>query len=77
MGSYFDLVGDSIPNSLGEVHLEPIDIKDVWGEYNEDMSHTGERTLSVNEFGQIWLSCYPHVKIREYKAVTGEIKLRH
>jgi len=72
MAYYFDLVGDCIPNSAGEIHLEPVDIKDVWKEYDDDMKNAGEKSLRVDEFGYIWKHCFPYVKIREYKAVTGK-----
>ena len=35
MNFYFDLVGDIIPNKSDEVHLEAIDIKDIYQEYVE------------------------------------------
>ena len=37
MHSHFECVGDQIPNSPGEIHLEPITIREVWQEYCEDM----------------------------------------
>ena len=71
--NYFNLVGDNIPNSAGEIHLEPIEIKEVWKEYKDDMEYVHESVISCIEFGCLWSNCYPHVKIREYKAVTGSI----
>jgi len=71
MDYFFNLVGDSVPNSAGEIHLEPIDIKDVWKEYSEDMINVGECPLRADEFGLLWKKCFPFVKVREYKAVTG------
>lgn len=32
MEFYFNLMGDFIPNSNGEIHLEPIDVKDIYSE---------------------------------------------
>ena len=72
MDSYFKTVGDCIPNSDGELHLEPITIKEVWTEYSTDFTDLGERLLDVREFGSMWLHCFPYVKIREFKAVTGK-----
>ena len=71
MHNYFELVGDCIPNSDGEVHLEPLNIWEVWEEYVEDMKFVCEPYLEVKTFGQMWKHCFPHVKIREFKAVTG------
>ena len=73
MYNHFNLVGDFIPNSNGEIHLEPIDIKEVWKEYVEDMTQVNENSVSYIEFVCMWTNCFFHVKIREYKAVTGNI----
>lgn len=73
--NYFNLVGDNIPNSAGEIHLEPIEIKEVWKEYKDDMDYVHESSISCIEFGSLWTNCYSHVKIREYKAVTGNVLL--
>lgn len=71
--NYFTLVGDNIPNSAGEIHLEPIEIKEIWKEYKDDMEYVHESFVSNIEFGSLWRNCYPHVKIREFKAVTGDV----
>jgi len=71
MYTHFNLVGDFIPNSNGEIHLEPIDIKEIWNEYQDDLKQVNEDTVSYIEFGCMWKYCFSHVKIREYKAVTG------
>ena len=68
---YFDLVGDSTPNGPLEIHLEPMEINEIWKEYKIDMIHFGEGYLSVGDFGKLWRGCFAYVKIREYKAVTG------
>lgn len=69
---YFDVIGDLIPNSDGEIHIEPTDIKEIWAEYKEDTNFAGESYLCAEAFGRMWDICFPHVKIREYKAVTGK-----
>lgn len=71
MQYYFDLIGDAMPNKMGEIHLEPVEVKEVWKEYCIDMNGSGEPTLSLSSFRSIWNSCFQHVKIREFKAVTG------
>jgi len=71
MQIYFELVGDAIPNSDGELHLEPVQKDEIWKEYICDMKNAGEEFLSLNSFRCIWKACFPYVKVREYKAVTG------
>ena len=72
MERFFELVGDKIPNSNGEIHLEPITIKEIWEEYMVDMQYYNLSTVGLTTFDQIWLSSFTHVKIREFKAVTGK-----
>jgi len=72
MQIYFDLVADAIPNSDGELHLEPVNKEEIWKEYVCDMDNAGEKSLSLNSFRSMWKVCFPYVKVREYKAVTGK-----
>lgn len=72
---FFELVGDTVPNSGDDIHLEPTTIKEVYEEYRVDMVAMKIDTkdiYSVSAFAKMWDSCYPHVKIREYKAVSGK-----
>ena len=70
MTNYFDLVGDKMPNKNNEIHLEPINIEEVWEEYVEDMLAAKEGNLGLRAFESMWQSCFYYVKIREFKAVT-------
>ena len=72
MHAHFEMIGDNIPNSDCEIHLEPISIKEVWQEYADEMKGYNEEPLEVKAFGSMWVNCFPFVKIREYKAVTGK-----
>ena len=72
LADHFKLVGDWIPNLGGEIHLEPIHIVEVYAEYNKDIIDAGMRTISVDQFASLWHSCFPHVKIREFKACCGK-----
>jgi len=72
MRFYFDMVGDQIPNSAGEIHLEPIWIKDIYAEYLECMQESNFQHLEPTQFAQLWKLCFPNVSIREFKAVTGK-----
>ncbi len=73
MSSFFDAVGDRQPNHC-EIHLEPTDIKEVHMEYHDAISDAGEDVLEYTSFLHMWATCFPHVKIREYKAVSGKCK---
>ncbi len=72
---FFHLVGDKIPNK-DEIHLEPIDRKEVHNEYTATMAHyfpeEPDVALGYVAFLRIWTHNFPNVKIREYKAVTGK-----
>ena len=71
---YFNLVGDFIPNSKNEIHLEPTSILSIYDEYKADMIMEDEtkELYSQSDFGKLWKVCFPNVRIREYKAVTGK-----
>lgn len=71
MKNFFELVGDQVPNSAGEIHLEPTTINEIHAEYVMDMEHVGEERLDYVTFRNLWIHCFPYVKIREFKAVTG------
>jgi hypothetical protein len=72
MAEHFNLVGDMAPNCDGEIHLEPIKIVEVYGEHYMDMTNASMPCVSVDTFASIWLNCFSHVKIREFKAVSGK-----
>jgi hypothetical protein len=71
MDIYFNLVGDAMPNTNGEIHLEPITIKEIYGEYNDDLRACKMDTVNSESFTQLWKECFPYVLVREFKAVTG------
>ena len=72
MHNFFEMVGDKMPNLDGEIHLEPILIRVVWEEYVDDLKGGVTPTISLSEFGKMWSDLFPHVKIRQFKAVTGK-----
>ena len=73
MKRFFQLMGDSAPNRAEEIHLEPIDVVDIYLEYKRDLEHMDDfPTLSYSGFCQTWALCFPHVTIRQYKAVCGK-----
>jgi hypothetical protein len=77
MKYHFSRIGDQIPNSNGEIHLEPQDKKEIWAEYVEmscDVLNESNH-VSYSAFLQLWKSSFSHVKIREYKQVRGPVIL--
>jgi len=72
MDAYFQLIGDIMPNSHGDIHLEPITIKEVHCEYLLDCKLNGVEFYNYNDFAKLWTTCFPYVKIREFKAVSGK-----
>jgi len=73
METFFKMIGDEIPNSSGEIHLEPMFYKDVYSEYATDLAETGLAVIGIKTFVGIWKSSFPHVKIRIFKQVTGKL----
>lgn len=73
MQSFFEAVGDKQPNH-NEIHLEPTEVKAVHAEYYQVISDAGEPVLEYTAFLNMWDTCFKHVKIREFKAVTGKCK---
>ena len=71
---YIQLVGDPQPNRCGEIHLDGnVNYRQIHEEYLADMQvRKGVSTTQVleyNTFRLLWQNCFPHVKIRQYKAV--------
>jgi hypothetical protein len=62
-----------MPN-LNEIHLEPIfaRVRVVWEEYVDDLKGSLIPAISLIQFGQMWLDLFPHVKVRQFEAVTGK-----
>lgn len=58
MSFYFDLVGDQEPNTNGEIHLEPVDVKTIHQEYCDDMMSSGNSFLGITQFSEMWKSCF-------------------
>jgi hypothetical protein len=77
MQYYFSLVGDHVPNSDHQIHLEPIPKKTVWEEYKFDMEQEEgvHVILDLNAFLRIWKTVFPYVKCRKYKSSCGHCNL--
>jgi hypothetical protein len=75
MQYYFSLIGDQVPNSDHEIHLEPVPKYKVWEEYKFDMDAIDEPALELNTFLKIWKNVFPYVKVRKYKSSCGHCNL--
>jgi hypothetical protein len=75
MLNYFTLMGDCQPNRDNEVHLEPIEKKEIFKEYVE---YSGSNDIvcyaSFTNFNNIWINCFPNVSIRQFKVVSGKCR---
>lgn len=71
MQDHFQTTGDEAPNG-DEIHLEKIEKKLIHDDYKRHCTDLGIDFLSYNYFCRIWKEQFPHVKIREYKSVTGK-----
>eukprot|EP01034_Spumella_vulgaris_P042217 gene42217-52343_t len=65
-------MGDAIPNSDGQIHLEPISVEEIFAEFKLFFDNQGLRSLERTQFANLWVSCFSHVSIRQFKAVTGK-----
>ena len=69
---FFGFVGEHMPNS-NEIHLDNATVKlTVHKLYKTECLAFQMSPLSYNRFLEIWCLCFPYVKIREYKGVTGK-----
>jgi len=75
MQSFFKLVGDNAPNKAEEIHLDSCFTRNsIYNEYKSTMTvwYGDTEFLSISAFGTTWKSCFPHVKVRKFKAVSGK-----
>jgi len=70
--TYFDLCGDYQPNSE-EIHLNPMKLLDIYSEYQDELKLDHEELLEYKSWRKVWFNMFPHVRLREYKAVSGEV----
>lgn len=74
MERYFKLVGDVMPNTNGEIHLESCQYRDLYDEYLMDMenAYKVDNPLTYSMWRRVWKEHFSHVRVREYKQVTGK-----
>ena len=64
------------PTNAAEIHIDPIDEKEVWNYYKSDpfvQSH--DKVYCYDTFTRIWRDVSPKVKIRQYKNITGKCEV--
>jgi hypothetical protein len=75
MQSYFEMIGDIMPNRR-EIHLDPVDKKEIWEEYRLEMINIfKEQYLAESTFVKLWRLAFSYVKIRAFKQVSYIIML--
>lgn len=79
MKQFFKLVGDRVPNSFEELHLDScFTAKGIHTEYVSNMKtfYKDGHFLSYTSFNELWDSCFPQVKLRVFKQVSCFIYLK-
>jgi hypothetical protein len=75
LNNHFKVSGDQIPN-MDQIHLEAQEKSAIWNYYSSHIDNIfmedENLVLCYSKFIKLWQTGYFHVKIREYKAVTGK-----
>jgi hypothetical protein len=66
---HFNLVGDSMPNTDGEVHIDKIEKQDIYCMY---VNEVRSECLTFSAWNKFWKRCFPNVSIRQWKNVSGK-----
>ena len=69
MEYFFTAYGCKVPNSE-QIHIDHMEAKTLWEEYVHDLGDV--RALGYTAFLDLWYTCFPHVKVREYKQCCGK-----
>ena len=71
------MAGDFDPTKQEEIHIDMVDIKDIYEEYVADMKHffhlSGRSILSYSRFCWLIRQAFTHVKIRDYRSVSRNL----
>ena len=65
---FFKYSGDHMPNS-NEIHIDNQPLFEIYKLYKSEYLGC---TVSMDVWRYIWKECFPHVKMRVYKQVTGK-----
>jgi hypothetical protein len=66
---HFNLVGDSMPNTDGEVHIDKVEKQDIYCMYVNEVRND---CLSFSAWSKFWKRVFPNVLIRQWKNVSGK-----
>jgi hypothetical protein len=66
---HFDLIGDSMPNTDGEIHIDKIEKQDIYIMY---VNEVAKDCLTYSSWLKFWKKVFPNVKIRQWKNVSGK-----
>ena len=69
MDYFFTAYGCKVSN-CEQIHIDHMEQKELWKEYEDDVGEV--RALGYHAFLELWYTCFPHVRVREYKQCCGK-----
>ena len=66
---HFELIGDPMPNTAGEVHIDKVEKQEIYCLYVNEVRHN---CLTFPAWCKFWKRCFSNVKIRKWKNVSGK-----
>ena len=69
MDYFFTAYGCKVPNS-DQIYVDHMEMKSLWEEYFDDLGEL--RALGYHAFLELWYTCFPHVRVREFKQCCGK-----
>jgi hypothetical protein len=66
---HFELIGDPMPNTAGEVHIDKTEKQEIYCLY---VNEVRQNCLTFSAWNKFWKRCFSHVKIRKWKNVSGK-----
>jgi hypothetical protein len=66
---HFDLIGDPMPNTDGQIHIDKIEKQEIYILYVNEVARD---CLTFSSWLKFWNKVFPNVSIRQWKNVTGK-----
>jgi len=66
---HFDLVGDPMPNTADQIHIDKIEKQEIYILY---VNETKKNCLTYTSWNKFWKKVFPNVHIRRWKNVSGK-----
>jgi hypothetical protein len=66
---HFELIGDPMPNTAGEVHIDKTEKQEIYCLY---VNEVRQNCLTFSAWNKFWKRCFSNVKIRKWKNVSGK-----